>query len=70
MNGGEPRTLDVPLTFLAPGRKFNASVYADDPAVTTRTHVRIDRLTVDSKTVLKCNLAAQGGQAMRLVPVP
>jgi alpha-glucosidase len=70
MNHGQARTLEIPLDFLAKGKKYVAHLYADDPTVATRTHVRIDRETVDATRVLKVSLSAQGGQAMRIVPAP
>jgi len=68
MNSGQPRSFDVPLDFLAPGKKYIAHIYSDDPAISTRTHVRIDRSAVDCDTVLKVTASAQGGQAVRIVP--
>jgi len=68
MNHGQARTLDLPLAFLAKDKKYLAHIYSDDPAVPTRTHVRIDRQPVDATTVLKAELSAQGGQAIRIVP--
>jgi alpha-glucosidase len=68
MNSGQPRTLDVPLSFLEPGRRYSAHVYADDSAVATRTRVKVERLTVDATAVLKFSMSAQGGQAVWLTP--
>lgn len=68
MNSGEPRTLSVPFHFLPEGKTYVAHVYSDDPSVKTRTHVRIDRYRVDSRTVFETSMTAQGGQAIRLVP--
>jgi alpha-glucosidase len=68
MNSGEPRTFDVPLTFLETGRKYAVHVCSDDPAVQTRTHVRIDRYLADAGRTLKISVSAQGGQAARIVP--
>lgn len=68
MNSGQPRTVDVPLDFLDPGKQYVAHIYFDDPSVPTRTHVRIDRVTVDRDTILKMTASAQGGQAVRIVP--
>ncbi len=68
MNSDEPRSLDVPLQFLDEGRKYTAHIYSDDPAVATRTHVKIERLTVNRSSVLKVALPARCGQAIRLVP--
>ncbi|MGB2806159.1 MAG: glycoside hydrolase family 97 N-terminal domain-containing protein [Sedimentisphaerales bacterium] len=68
MNSGQPRTFNVPLEFLDTGSKYIAHVYSDDPAVPTRTHVRIERFVVDRDTVLKMDVSAKGGQALRIVP--
>ena len=69
MNSDEPRSLDVPLQFLDADKKYTAHIYSDDPTVPTRTHVKIERLTVDRGTVLKMAMPARGGQAIRLVPM-
>jgi alpha-glucosidase len=68
MNGNDPHTFDVPLDFLDKDRSYLAHIYSDDPAVPTRTHVRIDRFIVDSASVLKTELPSRGGQAMRIHP--
>ncbi|OGV70953.1 MAG: alpha-glucosidase [Lentisphaerae bacterium RIFOXYA12_FULL_48_11] len=68
MNSGADRKLDVPLEFLRKDRKYVAHIYSDDPAVQTRTHVRIDRFVVNAGNVLKLSATAQGGQAVRIVP--
>jgi alpha-glucosidase len=56
MSGGEKERVLLPLSFLAPGRDYVASVYRDDPsaaaddfcpaALETRTVTSRDRLTV------------------------
>ncbi len=68
LNGGPPRTLDLSLKFLPPGRKFEAHVYRDDPSVSTRTKVRIERVPVDSTSVLKASMTGRGGFAVRIHP--
>ena len=68
MNSGRPRTLAIPLDFLAKGRQYTAHLYCDDATVPTRTCVRIDRVPVDADTVLEANLSTQGGQAIRITP--
>ena len=68
MNGEAQCTLDVPLGFLDSGRPYVAHIYYDDPAVQTRTQVKISRWLVDSATVLETELAARGGQAIRICP--
>lgn len=68
INNSEPRTLELPLSFLQAGKKYVAHIYSDDPSVRTRTQVKIERFPVDSRTILKMALSAAGGQAVRIVP--
>lgn len=68
MNAEVQRTLAVPLHFLDKDRSHVAYIYSDDPTVPTRTHVRIDRRTVDSSVVLRVELPPRGGQAIRIHP--
>lgn len=70
MNSKEPRTLDIPLTFLEKSKQYTAHIYSDDPSVQTRTHVRIDRRSVNSKTTLEAEMTAKGGKAIRITPTP
>jgi alpha-glucosidase len=69
MNSGEPRTLRVPLAFLAEGRQYTAHIYRDDDTVATRNRVRIERVPVTRESVVEAAMSAQGGQAMRIEPV-
>ncbi|MEI7733386.1 MAG: glycoside hydrolase family 97 N-terminal domain-containing protein [Verrucomicrobiota bacterium] len=63
------KLVEIPLTFLAPGRKFTATTYSDqDPANPDSKAVKIETLTVDATTILKADLPANGGQAVRIVP--
>jgi len=68
MNGNDPHTFDVPLDFLDKDRQYIAHIYSDDPAVPTRTHVKINRCIVDSLSVLKVELPSRGGQSIRIHP--
>ena len=68
MNGNDQHTLDVPLDFLDKERRYTAHIYSDDPAVPTRTGVKISRSIVDSSSVLKVELPPRGGQAIRIHP--
>ena len=66
------RTLDVPLTFLNPGRRYVAEIYADGPGANWLENplpVTISRRIVTSATRLSLVLAPGGGQAVRLRPV-
>ncbi len=56
------------LDFLPKGRSYDATIYADDPAAPTATHVGIRTRTVDAGAVLQLDLPASGGQAIWLRP--
>ena len=67
----ESRTLDVPLSFLTPGRRYVAEIYADGPNANWLDNplpVTISRRTVTSATRLRLLLAPGGGQAIRIRP--
>ncbi len=68
----EGRTLDLPLSFLTPGRRYVAEIYADGPKahwVDNPLPVTISRRTVTSAGRLRVVLAPGGGQAIRIRPV-
>ncbi|MFC0772950.1 glycoside hydrolase family 97 protein [Terrimonas alba] len=60
----EKRDLKIPLTFLTPGKKYQASIYYDDPASKVRTKVSSKRINVSSISVLEAKLIPSGGQAV------
>ena len=65
----ERRTLDLPLTFLRPGVRYVAEIYADGPTASWRDapeQVAISSRPVTSATRLRAVLAAGGGQAIRI----
>jgi len=67
----EGRTFDVPLSFLTPGRRYVAEIYADGPNANWLDNplpVTITRRTVTSMTRLRLVLAPGGGQAIRIRP--
>jgi len=67
----EARTFDVPLTFLTPGRKYVAEIYADGPGANWLTNplpVTISQRSVDATSRLHLVLAPGGGQAIRIRP--
>lgn len=62
-DGGE---VEIPLSFLDAGKKYNAEIYTDGgEKVKTKTHVRITSKKVTSKDILKFNLMPRGGVAIR-----
>src|SRR6266704_2179552 len=67
----EGRSFDVPLSFLPPGRKYVAEVYADGPGahwLTNPLPVTISQRAVDANSRLHLVLAPGGGQAIRIRP--
>jgi len=67
----EARTFDVPLSFLTPGRKYVAEIYADGPGahwLTNPLPVAITKRPVDATSRLHLVLAPGGGQAIRIRP--
>jgi hypothetical protein len=65
------RAADVPLDFLAPGRRYVATVYADAPDAHWQTNpmkYRISSSLVDGRTALRLALAPGGGAAVSLRP--
>ncbi|HWN19171.1 MAG TPA: glycoside hydrolase family 97 protein [Gemmatimonadales bacterium] len=67
----EGRTLDLPLSFLTPGRRYVAEIYADGPKANWLDNplpVSITKRPVTSATRLRVVLAPGGGQAIRIRP--
>jgi alpha-glucosidase len=70
LNAVARRKLEVPLSFLVPGRRYKMSAFGDgSPQGNAPTHVKIRHTGVDSTTVLTADVAPNGGQAIRIVPV-
>jgi alpha-glucosidase len=69
ITNNDARELKVPLNFLTPGKKYEASIYYDDSNSAVRTKISIKRIKVDSNTVLDTKLVASGGQAIWIKPV-
>lgn len=69
INAVQRRTLKIPLAFLEPGQSYTAEIYSDKaPDGSDRRGVTAARRPVDAATVLEADMAANGGQAIRLVP--
>jgi alpha-glucosidase len=67
----EGRTFDVPLSFLTPGKRYVAEIYADGPEANWLDNplpVTITKRPVTSATRLRVVLAPGGGQAIRIRP--
>lgn len=68
INGEKSVNLDLNLDFLDPDNKYDARIYTDDPAINTRTHVRIDSMIVDNRSVYSADLGFNNGIALHLRP--
>ena len=67
----EGRTLEIPLSFLAPGRSYVAEIYADGPGahwLHDPLPIEISERPVDAGSRLTLSLAPGGGQAIRIRP--
>lgn len=65
------RTFDVPLSFLTPGQRYVAEIYADGPTahwLTNPLPLRISTRPVTSASTLSIRMAPGGGQAVRIRP--
>jgi alpha-glucosidase len=62
------RTVKLELGFLEKGKKYRATIFSDDPAVQTATHVSVGHMEVTSATVLNVKLLPSGGQSVYLTP--
>lgn len=63
-----PRTLEVKLNFLSPGKKYNAEIYRDGKDADVEKNplpIEITSEVVDGNTTLKLVLAPGGGTAIR-----
>lgn len=65
-----PRRKEVDLSFLNPGRRYEAVLFADAPDADSQpSKFTLSRRTVDSKTRLEIDMAPGGGFALKLTPV-
>jgi alpha-glucosidase len=68
ITNNDARELKIPLTFLSPGKKYEASIYYDDPNSKVRTKISIKRIKVNAAGVIETKLMASGGQAIWIRP--
>lgn len=64
--GDDARDSRVDLSFLAPGRKYTATIYADDPS--GKQPYKISTKKVNSKTKLSLRALSGGGYAITIRP--
>ena len=68
LTNAESRSLAVPLSFLDPGRRYQAQIYADGAGADWKTNpyaLAISRQTVTAGDTLVLRLAPGGGAAIR-----
>jgi alpha-glucosidase len=69
LNAQARRELKIPLSFLAPDRRYIAYIHSDAaPDGDAPTRVSVRQTPVDSGTVLTADMAPNGGHAIRIVP--
>jgi hypothetical protein len=68
ITNNQGRNLKIPLDFLEKGKKYQATIYSDDPLSATRTKVAMRTIKADSRAVIEARLLASGGQAIWLRP--
>lgn len=64
----EGRTLQVPTSFLEPGKDYVLRAYTDDPSSDSPTKVKCTRWIVRSGQILTFKLLPKGGAAMHFIP--
>ena len=70
--GTADRDSKISLSFLDPGRKYTATIYAEAPDANTvdgQTRYKITNKTVTNKTTLKLHALAGGGYAISIKPL-
>ncbi|MCK3684004.1 glycoside hydrolase family 97 protein [Maribellus sp. YY47] len=68
LTGENPRTVQLKLSFLDPGKKYEAIIYSNDPEAEVPTKVRIDQREVSSDSELSFDMAANSGLAIHFKP--
>jgi alpha-glucosidase len=71
ISGDEPRDIRVPLSFLAPGGRYRATIYRDGDEADWKTNPYdyvIEERTLTGEDSLELRIAAGGGAAVRLQP--
>jgi alpha-glucosidase len=68
ITNSDPRRLSLKLDFLQPGATYDATIYRDDPAIPTDTHVAIEHRTVRRGDSIDLTMLANGGETVLLKP--
>ena len=69
MTNWTDRVLSIDLSFLQPGKKYNAIVLKDgEDADSNAESYKFEEISVDNKTKLTLRLASGGGAVLRIIP--
>ncbi|MEP1487539.1 MAG: glycoside hydrolase family 97 N-terminal domain-containing protein [Algibacter sp.] len=68
INGEKPQSVEINFSFLDNSKKYIAKVYTDDETIQTRTHIKIEEIELDSKTILNLEIKSNNGFAMQVIP--
>ena len=66
ITNNDGRTVQIPCSFLEPGKKYTATIYYDDMSLNSRTNVNITSEQVDNSKTLSFALQASGGVAIHI----
>lgn len=69
INAEQSRQTNLALDFLSPGKKYQATLYYDDPTVDTKTHVGMRSQTVTAESSLEVEMLVSGGAAIWIRPL-
>jgi alpha-glucosidase len=68
ITNNDERSIQVPCSFLEPGRNYTATIYYDDKSLNSRTNVNITREQVNRSKTLSFDVEASGGVAIHIQP--
>ncbi|MCU7552557.1 glycoside hydrolase family 97 protein [Chitinophagaceae bacterium LB-8] len=69
ITNNDARDTKINCSFLTPGKKYQATIYYDDPASPVRTRVSMKKMNVNSLSKLDAKLLPSGGQAIWIRPI-
>ncbi|WP_159519750.1 glycoside hydrolase family 97 protein [Sunxiuqinia indica] len=68
ITNNDGRNIQIPCSYLEPGKSYTATIYYDDMSLNSRTNVNINTQEVDNKSTLNFELQASGGVAIHIQP--
>ncbi|MES2775575.1 MAG: glycoside hydrolase family 97 N-terminal domain-containing protein [Bacteroidota bacterium] len=68
LNNIVAKDITLKFDFLPKGKKYIATLYADDSTQPSATKVKVEKITIDASSILTLNLSASGGHAVWITP--